>query len=337
VPPPQYGGTELFIAHLAEGLEAHGIEAVVYANGESELPAEVRSLYQRSHWPLSGSPDEILLDLNHCSWSVQDALRSCDLLHFNSATGLAFSRFTQRPIVYTVHHSFDRALRDYYLHFPTVNYVCISDDQRRSLVIPGSRTITHGVDLSVYRLRTDDDRRYLAFLGRIAPVKGTHLAIAVARRTGIPLKIAGEVQPMFQNYFDAEIKPHLDGKFIEYVGPVGLEGKNELLGGAMALLFPIQWHEPFGLVMAEAMACGAPVIALRGGSVDEVVREGVSGFVCDNVEQMVAAVEKLPLDAAAVREYVATNFSRDRMVADYVKLYTELTSIPASAEVSAAA
>ncbi len=125
-------------------------------------------------------------------------------------------------------------------------------------------------------------QEYLSFLGRIAPIKGTHLAIEVAKKSGIPLKIAGEVQPIFQDYFDREVKPHIDGKFIEYVGEADLENKNELLGNSLAMLFPIQWNEPFGLVMIEAMACGTPVLALPGGAVEEVVCDGISGFVCQS-------------------------------------------------------
>ena len=169
-------------------------------------------------------------------------------------------------------------------------------------------------------------RDYFCFLGRIAPIKGTHLAIEVAKRSGIPLKIAGEVQPIFQDYFDAEIKPHIDGKFIEYVGEVGLEEKNELLGNSLAMLFPIQWNEPFGLVMIEAMACGTPVLALPGGAVEEVVRDGVSGFVCQSIDEMVqrAPRSRARLAPANVRQYCQQYFSVDRMVANYLALYQDL-------------
>src|SRR5439155_21276517 len=129
-------------------------------------------------------------------------------------------------------------------------------------------------------------QKYLSFIGRIAPVKGTHLAIEVAQKSGIPLKIAGQVQPAFQDYFDVEIKPKIDGKFIEYIGEADMDAKNELLGDSMAMLFPIQWNEPFGLVLVEAMACGTPVLALPGGSVPEIVRDGVSGYLCTSVEEM---------------------------------------------------
>jgi len=151
--------------------------------------------------------------------------------------------------------------------------------------MPKLRTIHHGIDLSLYRF-VESKQQYLSFIGRIAPIKGTHIAIEVARRTGIPLKIAGEVQPAFREYFEKKIRPEIDGKLIEYVGPADLQAKNELLGNSMAMLFPIQWSEPFGLVMLEAMACGTPVVALRGGSVPEVVVEGVSGHVCRSMREL---------------------------------------------------
>src|SRR5262249_23498090 len=140
-------------------------------------------------------------------------------------------------------------------------------------------------DLRLYQLRSRK-QDYLCFLGRIAPIKGTHIAIEVAKKSGIPLKIAGEIQPIYRAYFEQQIQPHLDGKFIEYVGEVDLAGKNELVGDSVAMLFPIQWDEPFGLVMIEAMACGTPVLALPGGSVPEVIRDGIAGFCCQTPEEM---------------------------------------------------
>jgi glycosyltransferase involved in cell wall biosynthesis len=146
----------------------------------------------------------------------------------------------------------------------------------------------------------------------------------VAKKTGIPLKIAGEVQPMFKSYFEAEVKPHIDGRFIEYVGEADLQAKNELLGNSMAMLFPIQWNEPFGLVMIEAMACGTPVIALRGGSVSEVVVDGVSGYICENVEEMAQRICNLSISPKVIHEYARENFSVDVMVAKYLSLYESI-------------
>src|SRR5205814_3571469 len=137
-----------------------------------------------------------------------------------------------------------------------------------------------------------------------APIKGTHIAIAVAKHAGIPLKIAGDIQPMHRDYFEAKIRPHIDGKIIEYIGLANLEAKNELLGNSMAMLFPIKWEEPFGLVMVEAMACGTPVVSLPGGSVPELVQDGISGYICRSVRDMAKRVRELNFDPAAIRRYV---------------------------------
>lgn len=320
VPPTRYGGTELFIAQLAERLPQHGIDPVVFANGESTVHAEVRFLYPQAEWPLKNDQMDFYKDLTHATWAVDHA-RDCDVLHVNSAPALALSRRAGKPLVYTIHHPLERTLLEFYRHHPEVNYVAISDFQRRLHGLPRIRTIYHGIRMQDYRAPIDRSREYFAFLGRIAPVKGTHHAIAVAQRTGIPLKIAGQVQPIYRDYYETKVKPYVDGKLIEYVGEVDLAGKNELLGGALALLFPIEWDEPFGLVMIEAMACGAPVLAFPGGSVGEIVKDGVSGYVCNNVETMSALAGRLPLDAAAVRAYAAERFSVDGMVEKYVELY----------------
>jgi glycosyltransferase involved in cell wall biosynthesis len=188
--------------------------------------------------------------------------------------------------------------------------------------MPRLSTVHHGIDLSQYQLY-ETKQSYLSFIGRIAPIKGTHLAIEVAKRAGIPLKIAGDLQPIYRDYFEAKVKPHLDGSFIEYVGLADLRAKNELLGNSMAMLFPIQWNEPFGLVMLEAMACGTPVLALPGGSVPEIVREGISGYVCRSVSQLAKRVQDLYISPRHLRQYVQENFSLERMVANYVSVYKD--------------
>ncbi len=212
-----------------------------------------------------------------------------------------------------------------YRLFPDVQYVTISKLQESNEPLPRVRTIHHGIDLDLYRLQ-ETKQEYFSFLGRIAPIKGTHVAIEIAKKSGIPLKIAGEVQPIFQSYFDTEIKPHLDGKFIEYVGEADLAAKNELLGNSLAMLFPILWNEPFGLVMIEAMACGTPVLALAGGAVEEVVQDGISGFVGTSADELVACARNSMsiFKARTVRQYCQQYFSVDRMVADYLALYSEL-------------
>jgi glycosyltransferase involved in cell wall biosynthesis len=322
VPPADYGGTELFVAQLAEGLEKAGVDAVVYANGESTVKAERRWLYERSLWPIKQPERAWIRELNHTSWAIRDAFNNCDLIHVQSPQGLAFSPFVDRPFVLTLHGPHEDYLSEYYRRYPEVQYVCISDAQCRQESLPHLRTIHHGIDLSLYRL-VENKQQYLSFIGRIAPIKGTHIAIEVAHRTGIPLKIAGEVQPVFREYFEKKIRPKIDGKLVEYIGPADLQAKNELLGNSMAMLFPIQWSEPFGLVMLEAMACGTPVLALPGGSVPEVVVEGVSGHICRSTREMTRCIPDLKMRPADVRRYVEENFSVDVMVRRYVSLYQE--------------
>ena len=322
VPPRHYGGTELFVAHLAEGLSRRGIDVVVYSNGESTVRAENRYLYGKMEWPVNEVQSQIK-DANHTAWAVHDAASCCDIIHLNNAYGLTFSRFVDAAFVYTVHHPKVQSLSEFYRYYPEVSFVTISDAQRNLESMSRMQTIHHGLAVERYK-PMDEKQPYLAFIGRIAPIKGTHLAIEVAKRAGIPLKIAGEVQPLFQDYFDTRIKPNIDGKFIEYLGPADLAGKNELLGNAMAMLFPIQWNEPFGLVMIESMACGTPVVALEGGSVREIVKNGVSGWVCTSIDEMVEAVQTLNLRSHTVRRYAETNFSLDTMVERYIALYDTL-------------
>jgi len=325
VPPKKYGGTELFIAQLAEGLQAKGVDVVVYTISESTVGVETRWYYKDAQWPIQGEVYDNLKDMNHASWAIRDAGEDCDIIHLHNVPALMFTRYLKSHFVYTLHHVHEEQLSEVYAHFPEVEYVTISDFQRRREKMERIRTIHHGVDMRLYRFR-EKKQEYLSFLGRIAPIKGTHLAIEVAKKAGIPLKIGGEVQPLYKDYFEAEVKPHIDGKFIEFVGEVDLAAKNELLGNSMAMLFPIQWNEPFGLVMIESMACGTPVLALSGGSVEEVVRDGISGFVCNSVDDMAnRAMQSLPkIKPQTVRDYCSQYFSLERMVADYLTLYQEL-------------
>jgi glycosyltransferase involved in cell wall biosynthesis len=323
VPPADYGGTELFVAHLAEGLQKLNIDVAVYTNGESTVQTDRRWLYHKSQWPIKQTEYAWLKELDHNAWAVADALKQCDLIHVQSTQALALSRFLNRPFVLTLHGPHDSKLTEYFAHYPDVQYVAISEDQARQESLPKLRTIHHGIDLSLYQL-VENKRPYLSFIGRIAPIKGTHVAIEVAQRTGIPLKIAGEVQPAFREYFENKIRPQIDGRLVEYIGPADIKAKNELLGNSMAMLFPIQWNEPFGLVMLEAMACGTPVLALPGGSVPEIVSEGVSGHICRSIRGLVNSLRTLNINPVIVRRYVEEKFSIEKMVASYVSLYKSL-------------
>jgi glycosyltransferase involved in cell wall biosynthesis len=319
VPPIRYGGTELFLALLARGLVALGHEPVLYANGASRAAAELRWIFPEDDWPIADQSRANLKNLMHTSWAIRDAAEHCDVVHLNDVTGLFFSEFVDVPFVHTLHHPHEPAIARIYSRCPRPYYVAISEFQRRQAGLPRSTTIYHGIDASQYTF-SDRKQDYLCFLGRMTPCKGAHLAIEVARRAGLPLKLAGEVQPMFAEYWKREVEAHIDGRDIEYVGEADLALKNELLAGARALLFPIQWDEPFGLIMIEAMACGTPVVALPGGSVAEVV--GDAGVICRSVDEMVAVVRDLDVPAARCRRRVETRFCVERMARQYANVYS---------------
>jgi glycosyltransferase involved in cell wall biosynthesis len=259
------------------------------------------------------------------SWSIEHAAKTCDVIHINSAPAISYSRYVSAPFVCTLHHPHEAALTRMYEKYPQIHYVAISEHQ--ALVHPtlSVTTIHHGIDMTKYRLQTKKED-YLCFLGRIAPIKGVHIAIDVAKRAGIPLKIAGEIQPIFREYFDTLLKPHIDGSFIEYMGEADLEMKNKLLGGSRGLLFPIQWNEPFGLVMLEAMACGTPVFALPGGSVPEIVQPGTSGTISSTAQRMADAVRCTTYAPEVVRAWVEQRFSVKIMVQRYIELYDEVVN-----------
>jgi glycosyltransferase involved in cell wall biosynthesis len=304
------------------GLQQQGVDVTVYTNGESDIDVPIRWLYERGEWPLSGEVEAALKGLNHAAWAIKEAAADSDIIHLNNAPALTASRFVDVPLVFTVHHAHEPALADFYQFFPQVSFVTISRFQQKKLRMARMRAIHHGIDVARYRLQ-ECKQPYLSFLGRVAPAKGTHLAIEIAKKSGIPLKIAGEIQPCYQDYWENVVKPQVDGRFIEYVGEVGLEGKNELLGNSLAMLFPVQWDEPFGLVMIEAMACGTPVLATPGGSVEEVIAEGV-GHVRSTAAELAACARDLSINPKIVRNHVENLFSAERMAKDYVNLYTEL-------------
>jgi len=322
VPPVRYGGTELFIAHLAEALIQLGADVTVYTNGESGVRSDRRFLYPFSQWPLPSANSGMLKELDHFSWAVQAASSECDVIHLNSTVSVPFSRFTDKPVICTLHHPPEPQLTDIYERYPDVTYVAISADQARSHPTVPSRVIYHGIDLDRYEF-SNQKQPYVCFLGRICPIKGTHHAISIAKRAGIQLKICGEIQPMFKSYFESEIRPHIDGKQVQFLGEADMALKNDVLRSASALLFPIEWSEPFGLIMIEAMACGTPVIAYPGGAVDEVVRNGVSGWMCCDEDEAVAAIRNLDFRPELVRRYVKENFSSDVMAKRYLALYSD--------------
>jgi glycosyltransferase involved in cell wall biosynthesis len=323
VPPYAYGGTELFVAHLAEALVRRGHEVVVYANGQSRVKCEVRWTYAEAEWPPTPGANTSLKNLDHTAWAMSDAVSGdFDVVHINDAVAVPLSHFLSVPVVHTLHHPHEADLSAVYARYPDVTYIAISEAQRRLESMPKMRTIHHGIRADAYRYR-EHKEGYLAFLGRIAPMKGVHVAIDVARRAQRRLKISGEIQPTFHDYWETMVRPQLDGTLVEYVGEADHAMKNDLLAGASALLFPILWNEPFGLVMIEAMACGTPVLALPGGSVPEVVRDGVNGWICRDVEDMARRAASPDVAPRSCRADAERRFSVDRMASDYERAYRE--------------
>ena len=321
IPPRRYGGTELFIANLARELYARGHDVTVYGNGDSRLPCRVRSIYEHADWPPGSSVRSQLKNADHTAWAVHEAAADSDVIHLNDLVGLPMTRFVDAPVALTIHHPHEPVLTEQYERYPDVYYVAIAGWLANLEPMPRVTVIRHGIPVTDYTCsaRKED---YVAFLGRMAPCKGPHLAIDAARRAGIPIKLAGEIQPVFQDYWDQEIVPRLDAPDVEYIGEADFDIKTTRLSRARALLFPIQWDEPFGLVMIEAMACGTPVLAFKGGAVAEVVRDGVNGWICSDVDDLAGRVAALDISAEACRAFVEAEFSVAVMTDAYVDLYT---------------
>jgi glycosyltransferase involved in cell wall biosynthesis len=305
-----------------------GADVTVYTNGESTVQAETRWIYPKHEWPLSSELAGLTRELEHSSWAVADAERNCDVVHLNSALAVPFSRLSSQPAVCTLHHRFEPPLAELYQRNNRVKYVAISAYQAARHPVIAPLVVHHGLEMERYWF-SEKKQPYLCFLGRICPVKGTHNAIEIAKRVGMPLKIAGEVQPIFRDYFETKIKPHVDGRNVEFLGEADQRAKNELLSGATALLFPVEWDEPFGLVMIEAMACGTPVIAFPGGAVEEVIDNGISGMVCTSIDEAAAAIKQETFYPRVVRKWAEQRFSADVMARQYFKIYSDLLDEPA--------
>lgn len=325
VPPPAYGGIELVVSLLAEGLVALGHEVTLFASGDSVTRARLAAVQERAlrhtGWPWFQCLPHEQLHIAHC----YERAAEFDVIHNHLGTaGLPFARFVDVPTLTTLHGPFDDHNRDFFARYADLPYVSISDAQRAGgPALDYRATIHNGLDTARYHLGRKGG--YLLHLGRVSHEKGTHVAIEVARRAGYPLIIAGKVDPVDQAYYAAEVLPHLDGEQIRFIGEVGGAAKYTLLAEAEALIHPVQWPEPFGLAMAEAMASGTPVLAFRLGSIPEVVEPGVTGFVADSVEEMVAAIPwARRLAPLACRRRAVARFGAGRMVRAYAEVFEEL-------------
>lgn len=327
VPPRQYGGTELVVAELIDGLVERGARVTLFAAGDSRggyhRACPVRSWFKDSTWPPS-----VYKELEHSSFALGELLArqgEFELVHAHCATFLPLTLQLDLPVIYTLHHPYDDELCRLYGDFQRITYVAISARQQQ-LCGPFARgaVIHHGVDPERYRLgqvRPDT----VAFLGRLSRVKAPHRAIEIAAAAGLRLRIGGRAHEEDAEYFRAEVRPRLGGPLVEHLGEIGHEPKVELLSTSRALLFPIEWEEPFGLVMIEAMLCGCPVIAYARGAAPEVIDEGITGFLARDEKQMVELLEGPAhpdlFDRKRCRAHAAGRFSAARMVADYLRVY----------------
>lgn len=321
VPPRHYGPWERVVSLLTEGLVARGVDVTLFATADSITRARLVAVCPR---PYSEDPtlDPKVWECLHIA-AVFERADQFDLIHNHfDFLPLTYSGLVRTPVLTTIHgFSSERILPVYEKYNGRTYYVAISQADRRPQ-LNYIATIYHGIPLEEFPLRREHGE-YLLFFGRIHHEKGTAEAIEVARRSGLPLVIAGIIQD--QDYFARAVAPQVDGRQIRYIGSVGPDRRGEVLGRALALLHIINFEEPFGLSMIEAMACGTPVIARPRGAVPEIVRHGETGFLVNTLEEAVEAVRRVPeLDRARIRQHVAQHFSHERMVEEYLQVYERI-------------
>jgi glycosyltransferase involved in cell wall biosynthesis len=328
VPPKLYGGTERVVANLCDALVQLGHDVTLFAAADAQTDAKLVPVRDRSirldPAPLKSdiaAHFSMLHEVRSRAWQFDILHFHIDLLHFP-----VFEHLAERTVT-TLHGRLDLDdLEGAYERWPQFGLVSISDHQRTPLpFVNWIGTIPHGLPAHQFLFRARPRPGYLAFLGRISPEKRPDVAISIARRAGIPLKIAAKVDRVDRDYFETRIAPLLDHPLIDYIGEIREDEKSEFLGNACALLFPIDWPEPFGLVMIEAMACGTPVIAWDRGSVPEVIDHGVTGYIVDSEEEALAALGNIgQIDRRTVRAVFERRFAARTMARSYLDLYARL-------------
>ena len=328
VPPKLYGGTERVVSYLTEELVKMGHEVILFASGDSETKARLVPI----------CPNALRLDKNckdYLIWhlymleEVFKRAQFFDIIHFHTEyLHLPLAGRHNVPFITTLHGRLD--LPEYvpfFKKFENLPFVSISNAQRKPLSwLNWQATVYHGLPENLYKFYPKKGD-YLAFLGRISPEKRPDRAIKIAEKFGMKLKIAAKVDKADEVYFREVIKPMLKSHWVEFIGEISEKEKNEFLGNAYALLFPIDWPEPFGLVMIEALACGTPVVAWRCGSVPEIIEDGKTGFIVESIEQAVIALDKVKnLDRKSCRESFEKRFTAKRMAEEYVRVYQKITS-----------
>ena len=323
IPPPKSGSVETMTSLLTEGLVSRGHDVTLFATADSKTSARLNAIYPHGYWHDDNMWPWELYEMLNLAAAVERATEY-DVIHYEAAyypMSLAFARLSPTPIIQTLHHSPSAAEIKLWCRYPEAPFVAISREQARLLVgLNVVDTVLHGIDTDNFTFQ-DKPEDYLLFLGRFTEGKGVLQAIEIAKRVGIRLILAAAEG----EYYREKIAPHVDGRHVVYYGEADFDAKVKLYGGARALLYPIQAREPFGLVLAEAMACGTPVAALDRGAVREVVDEGVTGMVFDDLEQMANDLPRVfDLDRRRVRERAVARFGVARMVHEYIGVYTRL-------------
>ncbi|MEI5995743.1 glycosyltransferase family 4 protein [Paraburkholderia bengalensis] len=326
VPPVAYGGTERVVSWLTEELVARGHDVTLFASGDSTTGAKLVPVCQRALREMEGAADPAAFHLAMLERVVRSS-EAFDVVHFHTDyASFPFARRLACPHVTTLHWRLDiTGLETMYREFHDMPVVSISNAQRSPLPwLAWQRTIYHGLPPDLYRFNARP-HDYLAFVGRIAPSKGPGAAVEIARRAGTRIEIAAKIDEGDRAYYERDFAPLAAESHVLFRGEIGDSEKSAFIGGARALLFPIDWPEPFGLVLAEALACGTPVIAIGRGSVPEIIEDGVTGFVVDSIDDAVDAVKKLPdLDRVRCRAAFEKRFTAARMASEYLDVYNTL-------------
>lgn len=355
VPPPLYGGTEKIVSLLTEGLVANGHDVTLFASGDSKTSAKLSSIFPVALGNSGLLKSDIEKPLAHYK-ACYDRAAEFDVIHSHGQyMSLSGAVGIQTPVVFTWHGSFYKGetpeeKRAMLQKYPLFNYISISFNQRGGMEdLHYVATVYNALDTAEYIFVPQATKEYLLWIGRMSPKKGAYEAILAAKKAGIRLEMAAAIDPIDRVYFEEKIKPLIDGKAVVYHGEIGHEALGELYGGAMATLYPISWHEPFGLVMTESMACGTPVIAYNIGSVSEIVRDGVTGYIVKEksnesnksyktnksnlvikqtgITGLIEAISRIgEIDRNVCRKHVEDHFSKERMVSEYEEVYKKLAS-----------
>lgn len=337
VPPKAYGGTEKIVSLLADGLDDNGHDVTLFATGDSQTRAMLISVLPKELGNSGLNKGSALMPLLHFRECFKHA-DNFDLIHNHAQyIPMFLADFVNKPVVHTMHGSFypgevPEEKRNILMTFKNHRFVSISNNQRGGLPeLNYVATVYNGLDTSEYTYVEKPRGEYFLWVGRITEKKGPLAAIEVAHKLNTPLVIAAAVDPIDRPYFDQTIKPEIDGKFVNFVGELTHESLDDLYGNAVCTLFPINWHEPFGLVMIESMACGTPVVAYDIGSVSEVIKDGTTGYIVEQesgVDGLVHAVREIGLiQRGDCRSWVVERFSKEAMVNGYIEAYKKILGI----------